>query len=69
LVLVLLKQQLMIEVQTEVLQASALLLLLAVAVAVIGVTGVARVRCHPVLKSQVPMAVLVAVLVVVFLIH
>jgi hypothetical protein len=62
------QQQRMIEVQTEVLQVSALLLLSAEAVAVIGVTGVARVRCHPVLRFQVPMVVLAVVLVAVFLI-
>jgi phosphatidylserine synthase len=58
----------MIEGQTEVLQASALLLLLAAAVAAIGVTMVAKVPCRRVHKFQVPTVVLVVVLVVVFLI-
>jgi hypothetical protein len=71
LVLVLLKQQRMIEVQMEALQASALLLQSVVAVAVTGVitTPPAKVRCLRAPKSQVPMVVLVVVLVVVFLIH
>ena len=58
----------MIEVQTEVLRVLELFSRSVAVVAVIGVTGVARVRCHPVLKSQVPMVVPVVVLVVVFLI-
>jgi hypothetical protein len=57
------QQQLMIAGQMEAHLASELLLLSAVAAVEIGVTGVAKVLCHLVLKSQVPTVVQVAVLV------
>jgi hypothetical protein len=66
LVLALLPQQIMIAGQTEVLQASALLLQSVVAAVAIGATVVVRVRCHHVPKSQVQTVVPVAVLVVVY---